>query len=113
MESKAVKTDKAFDCFTKSLKHDPRHLESHYNLANPYFDIGNFRLARQHYEIAAEIGPKFPNIYFNLGLVLAINEYFTTAVEALDKYNELEPEKEGSKANELLTSLKRSLATQR
>jgi len=113
LESKAGRTDKAFDCFTKSLKLDPRHLESHYNLANLYFDIGNLRLAREHYEIAAEIDSGFPNLYFNLGLLLAMNEDFKGAVEALDKYKERVPEEEGSKADELLISLKRSLAAQR
>lgn len=105
LASKAGKTDKAFDCFTKALKHDPRHLESHYNLANLYFDIENFRLARQHYEIAAEIEPDFPDTYFNLALVLALNEDLKAAVKALDKYKKLVPENEGSKADELLTSL--------
>ena len=112
LESKAGRTDKAFDCFTKSLKLDPRHLESHYNLANLYFDIGNLRLAREHYELAAEIDRDFQNLYFNLGLLLAINEDFKPAVEALDRYKELVPEEEGRKADELLSSLRRSLEAQ-
>ena len=112
LESKDGKTDKAFDCFTKSLKYDPRHLESHYNLANLYSDIGNLHLAREHYRIAAEIEPRFPNIYFNLGLVLAMNDDRTAAVDALCKYKELVSEAEGGKADELLDSLRRSLAAQ-
>lgn len=112
LESKAGKSDRAFNCFTKSLKEDPRHLESHYNLANLYFDMENLRLAQQHYEIAAQIDPKFPNIYFNLALVLAMNEDLQAAVDALAKYQDLVPEEEGCKADELLTSLKRSLAGQ-
>lgn len=113
LESKAGKTEKAFECFTKSLKEDPRHIESHYNLANLYFDMGNLRLAQQHYEIASHIDPTFPNIYFNLGLVLAINENLQEAVDVLGKYQELVPEEEGRKADELLTSLKSSLAAQK
>ena len=110
LESKAGKTEKAFDSFTKSLKEDPRHLESHYNLANLYFDLDNLRLAQQHYEIAAQIDPKFPNIYFNLGLVLAINENLQEAIDVLGKYQELVPQQEGCKADELLASLESSLA---
>jgi len=113
LESKAGKTEKAFDCFTKSLKEDARHLESHYNLANLYFDMDNLRLAQQHYEIATQIDPMFPNIYFNLGLVLAINENLQEAVDILGKYQELVPEEEGCKADELLASLKSSLAVQK
>ncbi len=113
LESQAGKTVKAFDCFTKSLKHDPRHFESHYNLGNLYFEVGDLRLARLHFEVAAELEPNFPNVYFNLGLVHAMNEDFSAAVEALSKYKELTPQQEGSKADELLASLKRSLTARR
>src|SRR5258706_12115377 len=43
-------TAKALDSFTLSLKHDPRHVEAHYNLGNLYYDAGEYRLARLHYE---------------------------------------------------------------
>ncbi|NIR47883.1 tetratricopeptide repeat protein [candidate division KSB1 bacterium] len=112
LESRAGSTDKAFDCFTKSLKQDPRHLEAHYNLGNLYFEMENLRLAQQHYEMAAEIDSSFPNIYFNLGLVQAIIEDFNAAVTALSKYKELVSTEEADKADELLNSLKRSLAVQ-
>ena len=46
IESKAGRMAKAFDCFTKSLEHDPRHFESHYNLGNLYFEEDNLRLAQ-------------------------------------------------------------------
>ncbi len=111
IESRAGKPEKAFDCFTKSLQEDSRHLESHYNLGNLYFDMENFRLARQHYEIAAEIEPDFPNIYFNLGLVLAVSEDLAPAIEVLDKYKNLVADEEGRLADELLDSLHRSLST--
>jgi len=107
--SKAGKTDEAFDAFTKSLELNPRHLESHYNLANLYFDVDNLRLARQHYEIAAKIDPDFPNIYFNLGLVLAITEDLKGAIRALGQYQNLVSSEEGDKAEGLLVSLRRSL----
>lgn len=112
LESKRGKAENAFDCFTKSLKADPRHLESHYNLANLYFEMDNLRLAQQHYEIAAQIDSKFPSIYFNLGLVLAMHENLQEAIDILSKYQELVPEEEGRKADELLASLKTSLAGQ-
>jgi tetratricopeptide (TPR) repeat protein len=110
LESKAGRVAKAFDCFTKSLEHDPRHLESHYNLANLYFDEGNLRLARMHYELAAEVEPIFPNIYFNLGLVHALNNNYPAALAALSKYKELVPKDEGTNTDELLANLQRSLA---
>lgn len=112
LESKSGDTFKAFDCFTHSLKHDSRHLESHYNLANLYFDSGDLRMACLHYQLAGEIEPGFPNVYFNLGLVHAMNDNFTEAAIALDKYKELTSDEEGSKADELLKSIKLTMTGQ-
>src|SRR5262245_21595194 len=109
IESQKGNTSKAFDCFTTSLKHDPRHSEAHYNLGNLYFDVNDFRLAQVHYEMASEVDPSFANVYFNLSLVQAINNDFGAAVNALSKYQELVSEEEGRIAGELLQSLKKSL----
>ena len=110
LESKNRNSTKAFDYFTKCLQLEPRHLEAHYNLANLYFEVNDYRLAKLHYEIAAEVEPEFPNIYFNLALVCALNEEYENAVNALIKYKKLVPEDEGKKADNLLTGLQRTLA---
>jgi len=109
LESKNRNTSKAFDYFTKCLQLEPRHLEAHYNLANLYFEVNDYRLSKLHYEIAAEIEPDFSNIYFNLALVYALNEEYKDAVNALFKYKELVPEEEGKKADNLLTGLQKTL----
>ncbi len=110
IESQRANTGRAFDCFTTSLKHNPRHFEAHYNLGNLYFDANDFRLAQLHYELAAEVDPSFPNVHFNLALVRAINNDLAAAVSALTKYQQLVPVEEGRTAEELLNNLKRSLA---
>src|SRR6266516_4610283 len=110
IESQKGNTTKAFDCFTTSLKHNPRHSEAHYNLGNLYFDANDFRLAQIHYELAAEVDPSFSNVYFNLALVQAINNELAAAVSALTKYQALVSEVEGRNADELLSNLKRMLA---
>jgi len=110
IESRKGNTVKAFDCFSTSLTHNARHAEAHYNLANLYFEVNDFRLAQLHYEMAAEVDPSFANVYFNLALVQAINNNFDAAVNALKKYRELVPEEEGRIAEELLQNLKKSLA---
>ncbi len=112
IESQNGNTAKAFDCFTTSLKNDPRHFESHYNLGNLYFDAGDLRLAQVHYEIAVEMEPTFPNVYFNLALVQAMSDDLRAAVGALGKYRELVTEDEGKKADDLLFNLKQSLQAQ-
>ena len=111
IESKAGKVSKAFDSFTKSLEHAPRHFEAHYNLGNLYFEGDNIRLARMHYELAIEINPDFPNLYFNLGLVLALMEKTKASIDALLKYQMLVPQKERRNAEDLINRLRRSLGS--
>ena len=111
LESREGNYSRAFDLFTKSLKDDPRHFESHYNLGNLYLETGDYRLSKLHYEIAAEICPTFPNVFFNLGLALALNEEFQAAINAMVKYKELVPQAEGAKAEELIRSLEETLVT--
>jgi tetratricopeptide (TPR) repeat protein len=113
IESKKGRTAKAFDCFTTSLKHDARHLEAHYNLANLYFEVNDFRLAQIHYEMAAEVDPDFANIYFNLALVQSINGELAVAIKTLTRYQQLVPADEARNADELLRSLRQSLATRK
>ncbi len=110
IESGAGRITKAFDCFTRSLEHDPRHFESHYNLGNLYFGADNLRLARMHYELAAEIDPGFPNLYFNLGLVLALLEEKRAALDAFVKYQMFAPLEERRNADDLISGLRKSLA---
>ncbi len=112
LETQTGNVVKAFDYFTECLKFEPRHLEAHYNLANLYFEQNDYRLAKLHYEIAAEIEPEFPNIYFNLALVYAMNEEYEDSFNALIKYKTIAPPEEGAKADSLLKSLKKSLTEQ-
>jgi tetratricopeptide (TPR) repeat protein len=113
IESKQGNTTKAFSCFTTSLQFNPRHSAAHYNLGNLYFEINDFRLAQIHYEMSVEVDSSFPNVYFNLALVQAINNELAAAVSALTRYQELVPEDEGRNADELLENLKKSLAAAR
>lgn len=109
IESQKGETTKAFDCFTQSLKLEPRHFESHYNLGNMYFDLNDLRLAKMHYELALMIDPNFANAYFNLGLVQTMLEDYQNAVATLRHYRSLAAEDEGVKADDLLSTLTRSL----
>jgi tetratricopeptide (TPR) repeat protein len=109
IESQKGNTAKAFDCFTTSLKHSPRHSEAHYNLGNLYFEVNDLNLAQVHYEIAGEIDPSFANVYFNLGLVQAIKNDIGAAINALTKYQQLASEDEARHADELLVNLRKSL----
>ena len=95
----------AFDNFTSALGHDPRHFESHFNLAHLYFEEGNIRLARLHYDLSASIEPGNAGVHFNLGLVNAIEENIPAAVVSLNKAKEFATEDEMVQINEILTGL--------
>jgi tetratricopeptide (TPR) repeat protein len=113
IESKKGNPAKAFDCFTTCLKHEPRHAEAHYNLANLYFEVNDFRLAQIHYEMALKVDPSFANVYFNLALVQSINREIAAAIKTLTKYQQLVSPEEASHADELLRSLRHSLAAKK
>ena len=110
IESQKGNTTKAFDCFTTSLKYDPRHCEAHYNLGNLYFEVNDYRLAQVHYEMAGEVDPSFASVYFNLALVQAIRNDLRAAISTLTRYQELVSPDEACHANELLLNLRKSLA---
>ncbi len=105
LQFEAGRMPASFDCFTLSLKHDARHFESHFNLANLYFECGDLRLARLHYEFAAEIEPGFPDLYFNLGLVHAVDGDIKSAIAALHRAKEMAPGVESGKVDEFLGTL--------
>ena len=110
IESQKGNTTKAFHCFTTSLKHDPRHVEAHYNLANLYFEVNDFRLAQVHFEMAGEVDPLFANAFFNLALVQSINNELAAAINTLTRYQQLVTADEARNADELLLNLRKSLA---
>ena len=89
-----------------SLELDPRHFEAHYNLANVYSEMGNFKLAKTHYEVSINIDPDFPNSYYNLGLVMISLKQYKEAIEVIDKYIYLSPDTDLQVANELIKTLK-------
>src|SRR6266487_3914078 len=108
IESQKANTTKAFDCFTTSLKYNPRHSETHYNLGNLFFEVNDVGLAQVHYEMAGAVDPSFANVYFNLALVQAIKNDLGAAISALTKYQELVSEDEARNAEELLHNLRKS-----
>ncbi|HWC76605.1 MAG TPA: tetratricopeptide repeat protein [Blastocatellia bacterium] len=100
---------KALDCFTLSLKNEPRHVEAHYDLANLYFDAGDLKLARLHYETALELEPSFSPLHYNLALVYYHLGDLAAAVGALHRYKELAPEDESiDRIDQLLNWLERA-----
>lgn len=111
IEAKDGNDVKAIDCFAKALVEEPRHFEAHFNLANIYFDNENYPLANLHYKTALEIDPGDPNIYFNLGLVQALQENVKEAIDSLLTYSKMVGTKEAGRAINLVNQLKDSAKT--
>lgn len=84
-------TAKSIGALTKALSLNPRHLESHYNLANIYFDAGNYDLAIIHYEVALEIDPLFSDACFNLSLAYLSIKNHTKSFDAFLQFKKLKP----------------------
>jgi len=95
----------AFNNFTGALRHDPRHFEAHFNLAHLYFEEGDVRLARLHYELSAVIEPGSASVHFNLGMVNAIEGKIPEAVSLLNKAKEFATEEELAQIEEILLGL--------
>ena len=110
LESSSGDKAKAFDCFTRSLRLEPRHFESHYNLANLYFDTGDYQLARNHYEFAREIDPSYANLYYNLGLVMAMEKQYGAAIKNFNHYAEVVGGEEAERTLELVSRIMGSVA---
>lgn len=105
LESQAGHHREALECFSKSLQVDSGLFEAHYNLGNLHFELGNIDPAKLHYEVARSIDPTYPNLYFNLGLVLALADDVEGAIGALKQYLEMSAADDAQKASELLQRL--------
>jgi tetratricopeptide (TPR) repeat protein len=101
--------DAAFECFAQSLAADPRHAESHYNIGNLYFEFGDLKLARMHYEKAIEVDGELASAYFNLGLVTALSEDYQTAYDSLAHYKSMAPPEEIGVADDLMRYLRSAI----
>lgn len=76
---------------------------------NLYVEADNLRPDRLHYELAAEIDPPFPNLHFNLGLVLALLEEKEAALAAFRRFQSLAAPEERRNAADLIAGLRKSL----
>lgn len=109
IESEKKNYVEAINCFTKSLKEDPRHYEAHYNLANVYAEMGDLPLAKIHYQLSIAIEPEFPNSYFNLALTQVLNKEVKEAVHSLLTYRNLVSPDEAKSADNLIQTLRHTI----
>jgi tetratricopeptide (TPR) repeat protein len=112
IEFEAARVGPAVDYLTRALRHDPRHFEAQYNLANVYLDSKQYRLAQLHYEIAQEIEPSYPNLSYNLGVAYGLQGDLERSYRCFQRYSELSPDRTGMTSS-LLTQLEDALSARR
>jgi len=94
----------AYDCYTRALKQDPRHFESHYNLACFYLESRELDLAQLHLEICACLEPEqCPQVHLDLGVVLTLKEQYDLAYRHLVSFKQLAGEADETQADALLS----------
>lgn len=109
IESEKKNYANAIDCFTQCLKHDPRHCEAHYNLANIYSELGDLDLAKVHYQMAIKIDADFESAYYNLGLVMAMKSEYKEALEILRQYRLFLEDDDKGNVDKLIDSLQKTM----
>jgi len=65
------------------LKESPRHIETHYNLANLYAQLTQWHSAITHYRLALKYCPDQPLIQYNLSIALLNADGFGEAIHLL------------------------------
>jgi len=110
LEAERGNTVKAFTFLASALSRDPSYGPAHYNLASLYVDVGELRLAQLHFEICREIDPTDSDVHYSLGVVYAMEQDYSAAVDALTTFQELAPGEERGRADEPLSSLRREMA---
>jgi tetratricopeptide (TPR) repeat protein len=63
------------------LKDDPKNVELHFQLGNLYFQNGDLNQAKQQYEKALQLNPKFVPALNNLALVSAADKAYDSALK--------------------------------
>jgi tetratricopeptide (TPR) repeat protein len=79
----------AYDYYTRALQHNPRHFESHYNLACFYLESQSLDLAQLHLEICACLDPERSQVHLDLGVVLTLKEQYDVAYRHLVSFKQM------------------------
>jgi tetratricopeptide (TPR) repeat protein len=85
-----AETDKALEWFNKAIELKPE-AQTYFDIGAAFYNSNQKQEAIANFEKAVEIDPKFSPAYYFLGILHFGLEEFDKAVEALNKYIELEP----------------------
>ncbi len=81
--------EEAAACFARAIELNPAMVEAHVNLGNVLKRSGNTAAAQAHYEQAIRLRPELGEAHMNLAMLLAEQERFDEAKDALERVFQL------------------------
>lgn len=88
----AGRLEDAISTHERALELDPGLMQAHVNLIILYGRAGNFRKAEEHYQEALKLNPeKYPDAYYNYGVLMMKEGRFDVAQAAFAKALEIKP----------------------
>lgn len=110
IESRHGRKRSAQACFIRSLKDDPRQPATHFNLANLYYDQGEYRMAKVHYRLTVDLEPDNRDALWSLAEVQLLCREYGAAYEALRRYRDASGPEGRHRVDALLRRLNGELA---
>ncbi len=86
LESGSGWKQRALHCYLQAIRIKPRCFDAHYHLGNFYYDVGEIRQARVHYEIACDINPQHPELTRQRAMLFLMEQRFGEAILLLRRY---------------------------
>jgi Flp pilus assembly protein TadD len=110
LESRNGQKSKAMTCFQEALALKPKHTAAHFNLANHFYDSGNFREAEVHYRMVTEAKPSCLDAYWNLAQLQLLQQRYGEAMALLERYQLAAKGEQAERAKTLMSRVRRSVA---
>jgi tetratricopeptide (TPR) repeat protein len=86
LESGSGWKQRALHCYQQAIRIAPRYFDAHYHIGNFYYDAGEIRLARVHYEIACDIDPHHAELTRQRAMLFLMERRFGEAILLLRRY---------------------------
>lgn len=92
-----IKSEDAEKNYRQAVALKPEYSAAYNNLGNTLVELGKLKEAEKNYRQAILSNPKYAQAYSNLGTTLYVNEGIDSALEYLQKADQIDPELSGNK----------------
>lgn len=86
--------DEAIAQYEKAIELEPEDADIHSNLAAAHVQLNQLDEARKEYLLATELNPDLAEAYFGLGVVYLYSEKPDEAIQAIERFQELDTGKD-------------------